>query len=195
MINRADLRRMPGNLVERLDSLQRQVETLKRAIQTTPDAAGLSGIVEKSFFVTGIADNVATDVFRINTTAESVANSDGGTYAVFVHALVTHAGGPTVSNNAVKSFVSHFCRAIKNDGSIGVNSAVSEINESASAATTPATRDISTVTMTVVENNEHQCDVQFQIDLTGTGVGTASVHAFVRVVWQGFLTAPQVVQM
>lgn len=150
-------------------------------------------IVEGFFKKTGIADNIATSLFSVTTTNEA-GSTDAGTYAVYVHALVTHATGNTASNNASKSFVAHFTRAVKNDGT-GVNSAVSEIDETASAATTSATRDLTTVTMTVVETSEYQQDIQFQIDLTGTSVNTAGVHVYVKLIYQGFLTAPALAQL
>ncbi len=193
-MSRANLKRMPGNMIQQMETMQREIETLKRALLKPAAAATLSGVIEAAFVMKEIADNVATDVFRINTTDES-GSADGGTYAVLVHALITHASGNTASNNAAKSFVAHFARAVRGAGDVGQNTAVLEISETASAATTTLQRDIGTVTMTVVENSEFQCDVQFQVDLTGAAVNTAAVHCFVQVVWQGFLTAPTVVQL
>lgn len=149
-----------------------------------------SKMLEAVFSVSAIADNTATNLFRIETTNESGSN-DAGTYAVYMHLLITHAAGATSGNNAAKSLTAHYVRAIKNDGAVGVNSAVSEISETASAATSSASRDISTVTVTVQENSEYQNDIQITVDLTGTGVNTAHVICYVRVLWQGFNTAPQ----
>lgn len=147
-------------------------------------------IIEKLIVKTGLTDNTATSVFRVETTNET-GSTDGGGYAVFVHGLITHGVSSTSSNAATKSFTAHFTRAQKSDGT-GVNSAVSEISETGSAATTTLTRDISTVTMTVLETSEYQNDIQFQIDSTGSSATTPGIVLYVRVIWYGYLTAPTV---
>lgn len=150
-------------------------------------------VVEKNFVTLAIADNVATDVFRIETTNET-GSTDAGGYAVYVHALIGHALSSTATNTAVKSFTAHYARAMEDAGT-GVNSVVSEISETASVATSGAARDIGTVTMTVVENSEYQNDIQFTIDLSGAATATAQVICFVRVLWYGFSTAPVLTQL
>jgi len=74
----------------------------------------------------------------------------------------------------------------------GVNSAVTDITISASAATAPATRDIGTVTMSVVEVDEYNIDVQFTVDSTGSGAVNPEISCEVEVVWVNFLTAPKI---
>lgn len=145
-------------------------------------------VIEKFVVKTGITDNVATGIFRITTTNES-GSTDGGGYACYVHALVAHGVSSTSSNAAAKSFTGHFARAAKSDGT-GANSAVSEISETASGVTTGLTRDIGTVTMTVVETSEYLNDVTFQIDATGSGATTPALYVYVRLIWAGYLTAP-----
>lgn len=175
---------MSVDILRRLERLERRLSKLEMREQ------GLGvGFVEGFFTADALADNVATDVFRVQTTNESGSN-DGGVYAVFVEGLVAHAGTPTAANSAVLAFQAQFARAVKNDASVGVNSAVQEVAESGSAATNSVSRDVGTVTMTVVENSEYQCDVQFQVDLTGSSVATATVVVWVRVVYYGFLTPP-----
>jgi len=170
----------------------RRLDALEGALQGL--VIGQSSLMVEGFFLkTGIADVTATSIFSITTTNET-GSTDAGTYSVYVHALITHAVSSNASNTAVKSFVAHFGRASKNDGT-GSNTAVSEISESASAATTSATRDIGTVTMTVVETSEYQQDVQFTLDLTGSGVTTAGVHCYVRVVYQSYFTPPRLAQL
>lgn len=184
---------MPGNILDELDTLRRDLDMLKRALLQPEAVAEMTGVVEASFWVTGIADNTATTLFSILTTDEDGSN-DGGVYSCQVQAVVAHAGTPTASNSAVKSFTAHFGRVLKNDGT-GVTTAVSEISETNSAATTSLTRDIGTVTLSTSEANEYQLDVQLTVDLTGSSVATGSVGVFVRVVYFGFTTAPQVVQV
>jgi len=147
-------------------------------------------ILEKLIVKTGLTDNVATSVFRIETTNET-GSEDGGGYAVFVQGLIMHEVNSTSTNAATKSFTAHFSRAQKSDGT-GVNSAVSEISETASAATSSLTRDLGTVTMTVTETSEYQNDVQLRIDVSGSGATTPSVVLEVRVIWYGYLTAPTI---
>jgi hypothetical protein len=140
------------------------------------------------FYKAGIVDNVATNVFKITTTNEA-GDTDGGAYSVSVHAVIGHAALNNGNNTAAKSFTAQFCRTMRDTG-VGVNSAVSEVIETASAATDAATRDIDTVTMTVVETSEYVQTVQFTIDLTGTGVTTAEVTVLVDIVCTGFKTRP-----
>lgn len=151
-------------------------------------------LLERMFIKTGIVDNTATSIFRISTTDESGSNDAGG-YACEVFALIGHAvTGSTATDTATKSFHAHFARAMEDTGT-GVNSAVTEISETASAATTGATRDISTVTMTVTETSEFNQDIKFQIDLTGASVTTAQVVCVVRLIYYGFTTPPTMSQL
>lgn len=140
----------------------------------------------RAVFVQTVEDSVAATVFRI-TLAD--ATNDGGAFSCVVHALVQHRGEAAAGNAAAKSFVACFARGMRDTGA-GTNSAVSEIVESASGATTPATSDIGTVTMTVVETSEFLIDVQFTVDLTGTSVGSGYVTAAVELVWNRYTTAP-----
>lgn len=157
------------------------------------DAGG--GIVQSTnclrMFVskTTISDNTATSVFRITTTDE--ASNDGGGYSCRVHALIGHALSAASAAAAAKGFVGHFCHEIDASGN-AANSAVVEVTETASAADASATRDISTVTMTVLATSAYLVDVQFTIDLTGTSVSTATVDALVELVWRGFTTPPTI---
>lgn len=175
---------MTEDFIREYEDLKKRVNELYNRDRPAP----LPYTIARTFVTTSIADNVATDVFRIETTNESGSN-DGGGYSVFVHALIGHALTANASNEATKSFTAHYTRVMKGDGT-GVNSAVSEISESASAATTAGTRDIGTVTMTVVENTEYQNDIQFTIDTTGTSATTATTVIYVQVLWYGFNTAP-----
>ena len=186
------LLKMPGNLYDEVEALRREVETLKRAM-ITPETTTLNYVVEAAFDLSGLADNTATTVFSIITTNEDGSN-DGGAYACHVQAVIGHGISPTTSNGAAKSFAAHFGRVQKSGGT-GETTAVSEISETASAANTSATRDIGTVTMSVSEASEYQVDVQFTVDLTGSSLSTGRIAVFVRVVWAGYETAPQIVQV
>lgn len=177
------------------EEITRDLEMKRRKINEleTQEAPGLTYVLERSFYKTAINDNTATSIFRVSTVNET-GSTDGGGYAVFVHALIGHALANNATNAAVKSFTAHYGRVMIAGGT-GVNAAVSEISETASAASTGATRDVSTVTMTVVETSEYNNDVQFQIDLTGAGVEAAQVVCFVRLIWYGLLTPPTLTQL
>jgi hypothetical protein len=132
-------------------------------------------------------------VFRITTTDETGSN-DGGGYSVLVHALIGDTLASTASNVATKSFTAQFCRALNKDG-VGVNSVVSEVVETASAATSAAARDVTTVTMTVLETSEYLNDVQFTVVCSGSGSHSPRVTIEVELIWYGFLTAPVLSQL
>lgn len=190
---RLSMKTMPGNMLDELDSIRRDMDSLQRALVTPDAVVPLAGVVERAFTKEKIADNTATTLFSILTTNED-GNNDGGVYSCQVHAVVAHAGTPTASNSAVKSFVAHFGRVQKNSGA-GETTTVSEISETASAATTAATRDVGTVTLTTVEDGEYQLDVQITVDLTGSSPATANVVIYARLVHFGFVTAPEMVQL
>jgi len=148
-------------------------------------------VIKKIITKVGIADNTATSFARI-TTVDEAGNTDAGGYVVFVKGMVSHnVTTSTNSNQAAKSFYATFARVQQAAGS-GGNSAVSEIIESASAATNAATRDISTVTLTVLETSEYLNDLQILIDLTGTTVTTGQVIFEITLMWYGFLTVPTI---
>jgi hypothetical protein len=153
-------------------------------------------VIKKVITKTNIADNTATSFARITTTDET-GNNDAGGYAVFVKGLVGHGstGGaflPNSGNIAIKGFSATFARVLSANGVTGVNTAVSEIVETASAAISAATRDISTVTLTVLESSEYLNDLQITIDLTGTSVQAALVFFEITLIWAGFATAPTI---
>lgn len=135
-----------------------------------------------------LVDNSPTAVFTVTTTDES-GDVDGGSYSVFVHAVVHVSAAVGTATSAAKSFTAQFCRAMK-AAAAGANSAVSEVVETASAATDPATRDIGTVTMAVTETSEFVQTVDFTVDVTGTSAAAPIITAFVQVVWGSFTTAP-----
>jgi hypothetical protein len=138
-----------------------------------------------------VPDNSATSVFRIETTNES-GDDDGGSYVCKVYALISHPGASDSPHSASKGFEAVFCRAVRNDGT-GANSTVTEIAETASAATTSSERDITTVTLSVVETSEYQIDVQFLVDLTGSSAqSTARVTCLVELIYYQFTTAPTI---
>lgn len=147
-----------------------------------------TNVIRAAFSSLAIADNVATSVFTITTTDEA-GSTDGGGYSVWMHWLVGHVITNNSGNSAAKSLTAQFCRAMRG-AAAGANSAISEVIETASAATASATRDIGTVTVTVVETSEFIQTVQITVDLTGSAVGNGQVMVLVELVWSGFLTAP-----
>lgn len=165
-----------------INALREEVEAIEAAMGIRPN------VVTKMVFKTGIPDNTATTVFTITTTNETGSN-DGGVYAVKLHGVVAHGSDSASAETSCKSFGAQFCRAINAAGS-GMNSAVTENLETASAASTSATKDLTTVTMTLVETSEYVTSVQILVDCTGTTVTTADVYFEVELVYIGFLTAP-----
>ena len=147
------------------------------------------GNSKKMLFRVNVPDNTATTVFTITTTNEAGSN-DSGAYACTVTGVVTSPQGTgTGTPVAAKSFKATFCRAM-NAAGLGVNSAVLEIAESASAATDAAVRDIGTVTMTALEVDEYNVAVQILIDVTGSTAGAAEFMCEVELYAINFLTPP-----
>jgi hypothetical protein len=145
-------------------------------------------------FIKNVVDNVVTSVFRI-TTVNEAGSTDGGGFSIFVHALIGNAIINTGSNSAAKSFTAQFCAA-QNAGGLKVISPVSEVVETASAATSSANRDIGTVTMSVLTTSNYLTDVQFLVDGTGSS-SQAYLYVIceVELIWYGFLTPPVMSQL
>ena len=146
-----------------------------------------TNIIRAVVVKTGIADNSATSVFRITTVDEG--SNDGGGFVVSVHALVGHVVTNVAEAQAVKGFKAEFAKITGASGGAAV-SAVSELVETASAATVAGTRDVGAITMSVVATSAYLTDVQFTVDLTGTAVNTATVVCMIELVWHGFTTPP-----
>ncbi len=140
--------------------------------------------VECAFTKNAIADNTATTIFRVTT----VTGESGG-YVVKTYTMAGANTGQTSGTDvASKSHYAHFARAL-NSGS-GSNTAVSEISESAAAATNSGVTSVGTVTITVVETSELLNDIQILIDTTGSTATTGNVVMFVVLEWTGLTTAP-----
>lgn len=155
---------------------------------TLNPAAGSGKLVEAFFRKTGIADNTLTGVFSVTTTDETGSN-DGGCYVCDVLAVVSHVAVAATANGAAIKYRGSFTRVMVGAGT-GVSTAVEDNVTGASAASTPATRDIATVVMSTAETSEYVTAVSFTIDLTGSAVSSAEISIWVRVVYGGFTTAP-----
>jgi len=176
-------------LLRKIETLENRIEYLEAVEKNffSKIITGSNYFIRRSF-AKGVADNVTTGIFRITTTNET-GSTDGGAYSVLVYGLITHAATNNSQYVASKSYLGHFSRSVEYTGT-GVNSAISEISETASAATSAANRDIGTVTMSVSENSEYELDVEFTVDTTGTYATTGAVSLLVDLVWRGFLTTP-----
>jgi hypothetical protein len=156
-------------------------------IKLLPSAT--SGVVEVAHVKTGIADNAATEVLKINTTDE--ASNDGGSYTVIIEASIAHPGTAASSSSSVKFWHGAFSREMISTGT-GVSTAIEDIFSGTSAATAGATRDIGTVTVTVAETSEYDVRVSFQVDTTGGSATTYVLVLSVKLIYSGFTTAPVV---
>jgi len=132
-------------------------------------------------------DNSATAVFTITTTNEA-GDNDAGVYSVLVHAIGYANRREASSTEASRDYFGAFGRSMRANGA-GVNSAVTDIYKSASIDTDPATRSVTTLTMTVAETSEYVQTVSFLVDVTSGNPGVL-VHA--ELIWSGFTTPPTI---
>lgn len=151
-------------------------------------ASGLGKDLRLFIRKTGIADNVATEVFKVETTNES-GSTDGGGYVCLIEAMVGHQATSGAGSGAVKSWSGRFSRQMTGAGA-GVNTAIENVFSGASAAGNTLVRDLGTITVTVAETTEYDVRVSFQIDTTGSSATTAELSVTVTVIYGGFLTAP-----
>lgn len=141
-------------------------------------------VIRKHVALSGAADNVATAMFTITTTDET-GSADGGMYSVSVHATVGEATAASGAvNTASVGLLAHWTRIMASAGT-GANSAIVEVNESASA--NEGSGAISAVTMTVAETSEFVQTVSIQVNTSG---GTVDAFALVELVYSDFTTAP-----
>lgn len=141
-------------------------------------------VIRKHVALSGASDASATNWFTITTTDET-GSADGGMYSVHVHLI---AGEATAASGAVNtasvSLIAHWTRIMASAGT-GANSAVAEINESASAD--EGSGAISAVTITVTETSEFVQQVLLNVNTSG---GTFDGFAIVELVYSDFTTAP-----
>lgn len=156
-----------------------------------PTAIQRTYMIRQVFAKTGIADNTATGVFKINTPA---SGDQGGGYSCIVCAVVGHGLSASGGSEASKSFLAHFAHANDKDTDVAT-SAIVEISESAVAAMHSAVRSIDAVTMTAVENGLDEVQVKFTIDLTGSAVATAEVICQVELAWYAYASVPTMTLM
>lgn len=155
----------------------------------SPAGLNIGTYVQRRVIVkAGLADNVATECFKITTTNEA-GNADAGGYACFVRALVGHnLINSTSTDTAVKLFEARFTRAMTAAGT-GACSTVTEVADD-NAIASGLTRSVVGTVMTVAESSEYDVRVSFQVDLAGTSITTGEVIVEVTLIWYGFATAP-----
>jgi len=152
-------------------------------------ASGTGGVVNLGgVYKTGLSDNAVTPMFTITSTNES-GDADMGAYTCVVTGIAGHRINTDTGAHAAKFFRYAFGRTIRGDGT-GVNTAVTEIYESAVAASASGTRSIGTVTMTVTETSEYVMTVNVQVDLSGSSISTAELMTNVELTWAQFTTEP-----
>jgi hypothetical protein len=151
------------------------------------------GGVIRAVFRKQVTDETAVDVFRI-TTPSSPPNNTGGAYSCYIHALADNQDEWS-ANGAGMGITAHFVRAIDAlvGSEVGTCSAVVEDTVTASAPSQYAvTADIDDVSISVSENSEHEVDVAFTVDTSGTSPGTPYITVMVELVWSMFRAAPTI---
>lgn len=177
-----------ATLAKRLDRIERQLSQV-RALETFSAAGGPLGgnAILKVITKTGIADNTPTPIFTV-TTSDETGSTDGGGFTCKVETLVGHGIASDAANLAIEWNYSVFQRINKADGTD--YSALGEIYEWASTASSSATRDIGATTPSITATSDYVTTFNIQTDLTGSGVTTAQVVCFVTLLWYGYLHAP-----
>lgn len=159
----------------------------KFTVATNSSGTFFGGRIRRSIAI-NVGDAVATVAFRIKTTDGA---SNGGAYRCTFSGVVTHAASSGTSQCAIKAYEFYFLRAMVSGGT-GVLSSVTEILESASLATSSASRDIGTVTTTVAESGEFATEVSISGNATGSNAASCVVVGEVIVDWTGFATPPEI---
>jgi len=139
-----------------------------------------------------VTDATATDLFRISTTDETT--NDGGTWSAILTCHIANNSSPSASSGAVKIARFAFCRAMDSAGTGGL-SAVTEVFETGSAASSAPARDIGTVTVTTTENSEFTTDVEINVDGTGGSAAILTVIADLQVFFFDFTSEGSITEL
>lgn len=146
------------------------------------------GQVRRHISVPGLTDAAATLAFSIKTID---GTNDGGAYRCTFRGIVSHAASNGTGQCAVKAYEFYFLRVMVAGGT-GALSAVTEVIESASVATSAGARDIGAITTTVAENGEFTTEVSINADATGTSSTTCQLLGEVIVDYVGFSIPPEI---
>jgi hypothetical protein len=166
-------------------------------------AAGLTNIgnhvqdtysITRTFYKASIADNTATSVFRVATVDEP-GDNDGGGYALFVRVFVGHNISATASKSAVRTYIGTFGRTVDANTYDAANTAVTPVILTPTGTPDGDVVNIDGVTMSVSNTSAYQQDVQFTVDLSGSGTTTGVVVVEASLIWWGFLSAPVLSQL
>jgi hypothetical protein len=155
------------------------------------DNNNIVGVAEATICKGGLGDGVTTTVFMIDTYNEPA--SDGGAYTAYFDGHIAHGVSSTTSNLALKPVQFSFSKVIKVDASLHVTSGVTS-TIGTSIATTPGTRDISTVTISTTNTGAYRVNVQVTVDLSGSSIDFGTLTGRLRLVWTGFNSVPQIIQ-
>ena len=151
--------------------------------------AATGGMVRQWVQKTGMADDVATEVFTITTTNEA-GDNDGGAYLCMFRGIAVH-GGNAAGKGAIAGLVDVFFVRVMNADGAGVNSAVAAGTVGTTANEAGGFKTISTASaMTVVETSEYVQSVLWDINVGGTDITTGEVYGMVELYYKGFTTAP-----
>lgn len=138
------------------------------------------------------ADNVETAIFNI-VTPDNAGSNEGGCWTCFVVSRIGCGATQSSTAAAAKTHVAMVSHVNIDDGT-PATSAVTEIAETASAATDSGTRDIGTVTMTANEIDDQTTNICYTVDSTGSSPTTSYVRCWVMVMWMGYSDAPVLTQ-
>ena len=140
-----------------------------------------------------LTDNTATAVFTITTPTSDAAAA--GAYSCHINLMVANGySASTHGATSSKGLVVCFTRNVIRQGPAGATSAVVELCETGSAATSSANRDLGTVTVTVTEISEFKVQVEVTADGTGALAVALIAMCSVEVLWAGFASAPVLAQ-
>lgn len=152
--------------------------------------AGAERKVIETIITRTIITNSAVDVFDIWTSTHNDTNGAGTLYAIVDTTVSQVASNATLGLGAGATY--RFTATRRYDGTATLSSVNEDLEQI--VAENAADRNISAMTMTISNVNESgakRLRVSYRVDTTGTTSITQMKVAFkVKIVWDGFLTAP-----
>ncbi|MFA5053324.1 MAG: hypothetical protein WC565_04660 [Parcubacteria group bacterium] len=185
------LEHFPGiipTLAKRLDRIERELNQL-RALSIMSGSGGAVGTYTllKTVSKAGISDNTSTPVLTI-TTVNETGNNDGGAWVAHIFAMASAAATSTETNMAAVGIQASIAHVV--EATAGSTTALDTLHTGTSAAVAPASRDITTATITATDTSAYVVTVNVTIDWSGIFATTGQCIMFVALEWTGFLTPP-----
>lgn len=179
----------PGRYADQNQAVDNE-EYLKGLVDAlAPD----TGVLIAYISVDGMVDNTLTDLFSITTTNET-GDADAGGYFCVVEGVFIHNVDEDDHTSGWGCDL-RFTHVNGADGSADTPDSDLDINKYDEKARSgdPENTVFTDSTYSINHASNYETEVKVTVNLGGTVIGTGSFRGLVKVLWWGYLTAPEIV--